>query len=57
MIMLVYGLVNLYVYFLQYMFTITRNEAELLGKDVLSNQDSRHTLSEGAIDGELDHKG
>jgi hypothetical protein len=29
-ILLVYGLVNLYVYYLQYMFTITREEAEKL---------------------------
>jgi len=29
-ILLVYGLVNLYVYYLQYMFTITKEEAQKL---------------------------
>ena len=45
-ILLVYGLVNVYVYYLQYMFTITKEEAKKLGKDRIESEDERLTALE-----------
>ena len=49
-VLLVYGLVNLYVYYLQYMFTITKEEAEKLEKNDFAGEDGHEVLTVGSID-------
>ena len=49
-VLLIYGLVNIYVYYLQYMFTITREEAEKLDGSIFSGQQQHEVLTVGSID-------